>query len=121
MPLLAGFIGAITGGLASFLARFIGFGLALKLASYMAWIATFTVFLTSVYVCCSSLYQMMSSMVGSGGGGGGGGGNWVGYFWMGLGMFIPSNAGAVIACISSVWIATSIFKIQRVGIENFSK
>jgi hypothetical protein len=115
MPLLASFIGTLAGGLASFFARFVGFGLALKLASYTTWITVFGTFLASVIVCCTSLFNMLSGV------GGGGGGGWVSKFFMALGMFIPGNATAVISCIASVWIATSIFKIQRIGIENFSK
>lgn len=113
MPLLAGFIGSMVAGLAGFLARWIGFQAALKLASYLTWIAVATAFLASTFVCVSSLYGMIS--------GGGGGSGWVRWFWIGLGMFIPSNSVAVMSCIASVWIATSVWKIQRVGIENFSK
>jgi hypothetical protein len=113
MPLLAAFIGSVVGGLASFFARWIGFQAALKLASYVAWIATAVAFLAATFVCVSSLLGMVS--------GGGGGGGWTKYFWIGLSIFIPSNAAAVMSCIASVWIATSVWKIQRVGIENFSK
>lgn len=113
MPLLAAFIGTLAGGIASLLARFLAFNVALKIAAYASWIAVFTAFLASVIVCCSTLFQMMASA--------GGGGGWSSKFFMGLGMFIPVNATAVMSCIASVWIATSIFKIQRIGIENFSK
>ena len=75
-----------------------------------------TAFIASVHVCLSSLY----SMVGSGGGGGGGVG-WLRYFWMGLGMFIPSNAGAVMSCLGSVWIGTEVYKIRKTGVQVFGK
>jgi hypothetical protein len=114
MPLLATFIGSLASGLAGFFARWIGYQAALKLASYVAWIATATAFLAATFVCVSSLYGMVS-------GAGGGGTGWIRWFWIGLGMFIPSNAAAVVSCIASVWIATSVWRIQRIGIENFSK
>lgn len=113
MPLLAAFIGTLAGGIASLLARFLAFNVALKVAAYASWIVVFAAFLASVIVCCSSLFNMLSGV--------GGGGGWTGKFFMGLGMFIPSNATAVMSCIAAVWIATSIFRIQRIGIENFSK
>ena len=115
MPLLAAFIGSLASGLATLFATQMAYTSALKLAAYVTWITVAGVFITSVFVCCSSLYSMLSSSIGGGGGG------WVRYAWMGLGMFIPQNAGAVMACVASVWIASSVWKIQRIGIENFSK
>lgn len=117
MPLLAALIGSMASGLASFFATWIGYQAAIKLAAYITWIAVFTAFFAAVFTCVNSLYQMMAQS----GGGGGGGAGWASYFWMGLGMFIPQNASAVMGCVASVWISTSIWKIQRVGIENFSK
>lgn len=115
MPLLATFIGWLASGLATFLATQMAYTTAFKVAAYVAWIAVAGVFLASVLICCSALYNMLSGMSGGGGGG------WTRYLWMGLGMFIPQNAGSVMACVASVWIATSVWKVQRIGIENFSK
>lgn len=114
MPLLAGLIGSMASGLAGFFATWIGYQAALKLAAYVTWITVAGVFLASVYTCINSLYGMLSGMSGGGGG-------WVKYLWMGLGMFIPQNSTAVLSCVASVWIATSVWRIQKTGIENFSK
>lgn len=113
MPLLAAFIGSLASGLATLFATQMAYTTALKLAAYVTWITVAGVFIASVFVCCSTLYGMLGS-VSIGGG-------WVRYLWMGLGMFIPQNASAVMSCVASVWIASSVWKIQRIGIENFSK
>ncbi|CAN7598012.1 hypothetical protein [Variovorax paradoxus] len=117
MPLLAAFIGSLASGLATLLATQMAYTTALKIAAYATWITVATVFFASVFVCCASLYSMMVGAVGTGGGPS----NWIRMFWVGLGMFIPGNASAVIACVASVWIGTGIWRIQRVGIESFSK
>lgn len=117
MPLLAAFIGSLASGLATLLATQMAYTTALKVAAYATWITVAGVFFASVFVCCSSLYSMMSNAFGSGGGQN----NWIHMFWVGLGMFIPGNASAVISCVASVWVATSVWRIQRVGIESFSK
>ncbi|MGQ2998076.1 hypothetical protein [Variovorax sp.] len=117
MPLLAAFIGSMASGLATLLATQFAYTTALKIAAYTTWITVAAVFFASVFVCCSSLYSLMASSLSVGGGAN----NWVHMAWVGLGMFIPGNASAVISCIASVWIGTSIWRIQRVGIENFSK
>lgn len=120
MPLLATFIGAMASSLASLFARFMGFSAALKLASFITWLAVITAFAAAVHGCLAALYGMVSG--GSGGGvGGGGSGAWVQMFWMGLGMFIPANASAVLSCIGSVWIACQMYKINRDGLHNYSK
>jgi len=117
MPLLATLIGSIASALVELFSKFMGFKLALKFASYTTWLAVLAAFLISVYVCLSSLFGMASGL---GSGGGSGGVSWVRLFWMGLGMFIPPNAGAVMSCIGSVWISTSLYKIQKDGIQNYS-
>ena len=117
MPLLAAFIGSLASGLATLLATQMAYTTALKIAAYTTWIAVAGVFFASVFVCCSSLFSMMTGAIGVGGGPS----NWIRMFWVGLGMFFPGNASAVIACVASVWIGTSVWRIQRVGIESFSK
>lgn len=114
MPVFATFLGSIASALATFFASFMSYKLALKLAAYTAWVTIFTAFLGSVYVCVSSLYSMVSGFTGGGGGGG-----WMSYFLMGLGMFIPANAGAVLSCLGSVWIATGIYKFQKDGLAHY--
>lgn len=117
MPLLAQFIGSIAAALANLFSRFMSFSLAIKYASYVAWLAVLSAFLASVYVCMSSLYGMLSGLLSGGGGGTG----WLRWLFIGFGMFIPANAGAVLSCVGSIWIATSVYKIQRDGIHNYSK
>lgn len=119
MPLLATFLGSVASALAGLFARFMSYGAALRFASYTAWLAVFGTFLTTVYVCMSSLYGMADGLIN--GSGAAGGAVWFRMLFVGLGMFIPSNAGAVLSCMASVWIGTSIYKIQRDGIHNYSK
>jgi hypothetical protein len=114
MPLFAKLFSSIAAALVALFAKFLAFKTALKLAAYTTWIAVFTAFLVSVFVCVSSLLGMVTSSVGSTAGG-----SWMPYFWMGLGMFVPSNASAIMACLASVWISTSIYKVQKDGIMNF--
>lgn len=114
MPLLAVFIGSIASALASFFARFLSFKVAIQLAAFLTWLGVLTAFVGSVYVCINSLYQVVANT-------GGGGAGWVSKFWMGLGMFIPGNAGAVLSCMGSVWIATEVYKIRKAGIHHYSK
>lgn len=116
MPLFATFLLSISNALAALFARFMGIEAAIKLAAYVAWIGLLAALLTSLYICLSSLYSMASglfsglSVVGSG---------WVGMFFMGLGIFIPSNAGAVMACVASVWLSTNIYRVQSFAIKSF--
>lgn len=122
MPLLATFIGSLSSALVGLFSRFLSFKVALRFASYTTWITVLAAFLTSVYVCLSSLYGLVGALVAGGGGGGGGlSGSMVSMFFMGVGVFIPANAGAVMSCVGSVWIATSVYKIQKHGIANYSK
>lgn len=118
MPLLAAFIGSISTALVSFFARFLSMQVALRLASYGAWLVVFGTFLASVYICMSALYAAIRAFLD---GANPGDGAWWRFLLMGIGMFIPQNAGAVVSCVSSVWIATSIYKIQKDGIHNYSK
>jgi hypothetical protein len=117
MPIFAKLVGAIATGLVAVLGRFMLYSQALKYAAYGAWIVVMGTFLGTVYVCTNSLYTSAVGMIASSGVNGG----FVSAFFMGLGMFIPANAGAVLACVSSVWIATNIYKVQKQGIFNFSK
>lgn len=113
MPLLASFIGSLAAALAGFFARFLSFKVAIQLAAFLTWLTVITAFAFSVHVCLSSLYGMASA--------GGGGAGWVQKLWMGIGMVIPANAGAVLSCLGSVWIATEVYKIRKAGIHNYSK
>lgn len=122
MPLFASLVGAIATGFVNLFSTVLGFRLALKLAAYATWITVLGVFLGSVYICVSSLWGAVTSFFSQYGTGLNLSSVWsaiVTGFGMGLGMLIPSNAGAVLACMSSVWIATNIYKVQRQGIHTF--
>jgi hypothetical protein len=124
MPLLAAFIGNLAAGLVAVLGRFMSLRLAMKLASYTAWITVFTAFVASVFICTSGLVAGFSAMFASASGGwslGSAESAIISGFGMGLGMFIPANAATVVSCMASVWIACQIYKIQRDGMHNYSK
>lgn len=114
MPLLAAFIGTLASGFVAVLSKFFSLDLALKYASYLTWITVLGVFLSTVVVCITGLYNLIFSSVSAAGA-------FAGRLAMGLGMLIPANAGACLACVSSVWIACQLYKIQKQGIHNFSK
>lgn len=116
MPIFAGLVMALCNGFVSIFGTFLAMKTAVKLAAFAALITLVTAFLVTVYICLSSLHSMIAGMLTGGGGSG-----WVSAFFMGVGMFIPANAGAVIACIGSVWIATSIYKFQRDAVLSFGQ
>lgn len=113
MPLFVTFIGSVSQFLIGFFTRFMSYKAAISLASFLTWVGILTAFVVSVSVCLSNLYGMLGSVGGSGD---------MGHkFMMGLGMFIPANAGGVLSCMASVWIGCQVYKIRKVGIQNFSK
>ena len=103
----------------AFWARFMGVQAAIKFSAYTTMLTIFLAFLGTVYVCINSLYTMAASAVGTTTGSGSGFA-WVSMFWMGLGIFIPANAGAVMACIASVWIGCGIYQFQRDSVRIFA-
>jgi hypothetical protein len=115
MPLFAGLVLSLCNGFFAVFGQFLAMRTAVKLAAFSALVTIATAFLLTVAVCLSSLYSMSSALVNGAGAAGG----WIAAFFMGVGMFIPSNAGAVMACIGSVWIATSVYKFQRDAVLNF--
>lgn len=117
MPLFATFIGGLSSALVALFSQFMGFKVALKLAAYTAWMTVLVAFVVSVRICLDAMFSLVASLIS--GGGVGTGISWVSRFFMGVGMFIPSNAGAVMACIGSVWIATSIYRVSRDGIATY--
>ncbi len=119
MPLLASFIGGLASFFAGLLAQFMSFRLAIKYASFLAWATVIVGYATAVSVCLATLRGLLLGALGAFGAPSAD--NWMGFFSMGIGMVVPSAAPAIIACVASVWIATQVFKIQRQGIENFSK
>lgn len=116
MPLFATLMASLFSGLVGFLARFVSLQLAQRIAAYAMYIAVTAALLVTTLVCLSSLFGMLSALFSGGGFGGLG---WVRFFFMGAGMFIPANAGAVMSCIASVWIATSVYKVQKQGLHHY--
>lgn len=114
MPLLAKFIGVIATFFVTIFSRFLGFKAALQLASFLAWLAVLAAFIGAVSACLNGLYSVVASGVS-------GGPEWMSRFAMGLGMFIPANAGGVLSCMGSVWIGAQVYKIRKTGIHNYSK
>lgn len=108
---------SLCNGFVAIFGQFLAMRTAVKLAAFSALVTICTAFLVTVYVCLSSLYSMSSALIA----GAGVGASWVSAFFMGVGMFIPANAGAVMACIGSVWIATNVYKFQRDAVLNFGK
>jgi hypothetical protein len=115
MPLFAGLLLSLCNALASVFIRFMSIEAAVKLAAYVSWIGLLAALLSSVYVCLSSLYGFASALFSGVGGSSG----FLKMFFMGLGLFIPANAGAVMSCVASVWLATNIFRVQSFAIRNF--
>lgn len=116
MPLFSGLIASLFSGLVGFLARFLSLQLAQKIAAYAMYITVTVALLTTTLICLRSLFGMISGLVSGGGSVGVG---WVRFFFMGVGMFIPANAVAVMSCIASVWVATGIYKVQKQGLANY--
>lgn len=115
MPLLAVLMASLAGGIASLLSVMMGYRLALKLAAYTAWIAVTVLFLASTFICVHALWSMAAGFFG----GAGGMHTLPGAMAIGLGVIVPSNASTVLACCSSVWIASQIYKLQKQGLINF--
>ncbi|MEO8059057.1 MAG: hypothetical protein ABI671_12080 [Burkholderiales bacterium] len=109
MPIFAAFVGACMSGLMTF------YGAMMTAQQAIAWarrtfiIALMAAFLIAVKVCVSSLLGMVA--------GAGSGGALPARFVMGLGMFIPSNAVAVLACMGSVWIACVVVRLKIDGLR----
>lgn len=116
MPLLANLLLSAMNALAAFFGRFMAMQVAVKFAAYTAWIALMVTFIGTVHVCLSSLYSLAGPLFSGGVGVSG----WERWFFIGVGMFIPANAGAVVSCLASVWIGTSVYRIQSIGIHTYA-
>lgn len=115
MPLFATLVMGLANGFYLVFGSFLAMKTAVKLAAFAALITIVSAFLVTVFICISALHTMIAGLLS----GGGAGAEWISRFFMAVGMFIPANAGAVIACIGSVWIATSIYKFQRDAVLSF--
>lgn len=109
MPIFAQLIGTIAMGFANLFVRWFSFGLSMRLAVYSTWMITTTTFLAAVYICINALHDQLGTYAV----GGGPAEAWVRFFFVGLGVLIPANAGAVLACVSSVWVGTGLYRIKK--------
>lgn len=114
MPILARYIGSVAIFFSEIFAKYLGQKAAISLGSFLAWLSVLTAFVTTVSVCLNSLHSTVQAGVATAG-------PWAAKAAMGLGMFIPSNAGAVLSCMASVWIGCAVYKIRKTGIHNYSK
>ncbi|MVT37078.1 hypothetical protein GO497_06195 [Acidovorax citrulli] len=116
--MFATLVANIGAALASLFGRFLGMSMALKLASYTTYLGIIAAFTASVYVCVGGLLTYIASF--AGGSGSTTAVGWMYYFGMGLGMFIPGNAGGVMSCVGSVWLACNVYRLQQVGVLKFT-
>ncbi|SFQ45802.1 hypothetical protein SAMN05216567_116149 [Variovorax sp. OK605] len=113
MPLLATFLGWAVVALANFFGRWMLAQTAMRIAGYVVFLSLVTGFTLAVSGC---LTLLSGYLTGGSGGGSGGESNWSRYFWIGLGIFIPANAGGIMSCLASVWVACQVFKMQKIGV-----
>lgn len=116
MPIFATLFSSVAAGFATLFSAILARDVAMKTASYAAYIAITAAFLTTTYVCIHSLWSMAMGFFG----GSGSIKSVSGAIAIGLGMLIPSNAATVLACCAAVWSACQVYRIQRTGIIHFS-
>jgi len=105
MPLFATLVSGAINGLISFYSLVLGYQQAIAWARRTFIVLLMVAFFAAVKVCVGSLLGMVaSSAIPSG-------------FAMGLGMFIPSNAGPVLACLGSVWLACVTYRLKLDGLK----
>lgn len=109
MPIFAGVLIAALQGLITFFGWFLSAQLAIQWARRVFIIAVMAAFFVAVKVCVGTL---LSALAGAGGGGG-----LLAWFLMAVGMFIPSNAGPVLSCLGSVWIACVVYRLKVDGLR----
>ena len=105
MPLFATLVAACINGLTTFYAAVMTYQQAIAWARRTYIIALGTAFMFAVKACVTALLGMVA------------GASLPSRFMMGLGMFIPSNAGPVLACIGSVWLACVIYRLKIEGLR----
>ena len=115
MPLLATLMASLASGLATLLSTIVGYRLALKLAAYTVWVSLTVAFTMTTLVCVTSLWSMAAGYFS----GGGSIASISGAIAIGLSMIIPPNAGVVLSCCSSVWIAAQVYRLQKQGLIHF--
>lgn len=117
MPLFASLVLGMGNAFVTLFSKFLGITAALRLASYVTFIAITAAFVAAVYVCVGGILTYITSFsLGTPSTSG----NWVAYFLMGVGMFIPANAAGLMSCIGSVWLGCNIYRLQSIGTIKFS-
>lgn len=114
MPLFAKLVAGIAALMIKVFSLFYAETIALKLAAYVTWIAVVGAMVATTAVCIGNIMNLLSAFISGGGAGVAGQ-----YIAMGLGMFIPDDAGAVMGCVASVWLTTTVYKLQKTGITVF--
>lgn len=116
MPLFATMVSGLFNGLLAFFSSFLSYQLAIAAARRTMIVGLMVAFFAAVTTCVNLLLTAVSNFF-SGGGGGGGGGSLLEWFVMAVGMFIPSNAGAVLSCLASVWVACVAYRLKMDGLR----
>lgn len=90
---------------------------AARYAQWVLWAGTFVTFVASVLVCLQLVHSSFGAALSALGPPSSS--NWVGYFGVGLGMVIPANAPALLACMASVWVTCQAAKFSTKGLAAF--
>lgn len=105
MPIFATLVSACINGLMVFYGAMMTAQQAIKWARRTFIIALIAAFVQAVSVCVGTLLGAVSTS------------GLPSRFLMGLGMFIPSNAVAILACMGAVWLACFIFRMKIDGLS----
>lgn len=103
MPLFAALFNSFAGWLSTAASSVMFYVFTVTWARRLAIVALGAAFFVAVTACVSSLLGMVAELPS---------GPLSTGFVMGLGMFIPSNAVAIIACLSSVYIACLVYRLK---------
>ena len=114
MPLFATMVSGLFNGLLAFFSSFLSYQLAIAAARRTMIVGLMVAFFSAVTTCVNLLLTAVSNFFT---GGGGGGGSLLEWFVMAVGMFIPSNAGAVLSCLASVWVACVAYRLKMDGLR----
>lgn len=100
MPLLGSLLIGLLDALAVFLGKYLTSEWAIRWGSRTLLVGLMLAFFTAVQTCINGLFSMTSHS------------GLPSPFLNGVGMFIPSNAGTVLSCWSSVWAACVVYSMK---------
>lgn len=112
MPFFATLVSGLFNGLLAFFSSFLSYQLAIAAARRTMIVGLMVAFFAAVTTCVNLLLTAVSNFFS-----GGGGGSLLEWFVMAVGMFIPSNAGAVLSCLASVWVACVTYRLKMDGLR----